>query len=141
MNAHLPDSAPGPAPGPITGKAAITIDDGAVEIDASIVGAGLGLEPQEVLGLMRANAITSVCEHGVDDDAGRYRLTFFHKGRRLRLIIDDCGRVVRRSTIDFGDRPLPAECTAPARRRAKSLRIGEVTSDDDDQACARAKGL
>ena len=75
MNAHLPGSAPGPA----LGNAAITIDDGAVEIDASIVGAGLGLEPQEVLGLMRAIAITSVCEHGVDDDAGRYRLTFFTK--------------------------------------------------------------
>jgi hypothetical protein len=104
MNARFPHPAPGPAPG----NAAIKIDDGAVEIDASIVGAGLGLEPQEVLSLMRAKAITSVCEHGVDDDAGRYRLTFFHKGRRLRLIVDDCGRLMRRSTIDFGDRPLPA---------------------------------
>jgi hypothetical protein len=100
MNADLPQPAPG--------NAAIKFDDGAVEIDASIVGAGLGLEPQEVLSLMRANAITSVCEHGVDDDAGRHRLTFFHNGQRLRLIVDDCGRVVRRSTIDFGERPLPA---------------------------------
>ncbi len=100
MNAHPPHATPG--------IAAIKIDDGTVEIDASIVGAGLGLEPQEVLSLMRAKAITSVCEHGVDDDAGRYRLTFFHKGRRLRLIVDACGHVVRRSTIDFGNRPLPA---------------------------------
>jgi uncharacterized protein DUF6522 len=100
MNASLPHSA--------ADNATIKIDDGAIEIDASIVGAGLGLEPQEVLSLMRANAIMSVCEHGVDDDAGRHRLTFFYKGRRLRLIVDDCGRLVRRSTIDFGDRPLPA---------------------------------
>jgi hypothetical protein len=100
MNAHLPHPAPD--------NTAIKIDDGAVEIDASIVGAGLGLEPKEVLSLMRAKEITSVCEHGVDDDAGRYRLTFFYKGRRLRLIVNDCGRLVRRSTIDFGDRPLPA---------------------------------
>ncbi len=67
MNASLPHPAPGPAPG----NAAIKIDDGAVEIDASIVGAGLGLEPQEVLSLMRAKAITSVCERGVDDDVNR----------------------------------------------------------------------
>ena len=100
MNARLPH--------PATGNAAVEIEDGAIKIDASIVGAGLRLEPQEVLNLIRANAITSVCEHGIDDDAGRYRLTFFHKGRRLRLIVDGCGRLVRRSTIDFGNRPLPA---------------------------------
>jgi hypothetical protein len=100
MNARLPHLA--------LMNAAIEIGDGAIQVDASIVGEELGLEPQEVLSLIRANAITSVCEHGIDDDAGRYRLTFFHKSRRLRLIVDDCGRVVRRSTIDFGDRPLRA---------------------------------
>src|SRR3990167_7646365 len=104
MNARLPHPAPG--------HGAIKIDDGAVEIYASIVGAGLGLEPQEVLSLMRANAITSVCEHGVDDDAGRYRLTFFHKGRRLRLIVIDGGRVVRRSSDCFCRSPL-ARSNAP----------------------------
>ena len=100
MNACLPS--------PASGQSAVAIQDGALEVDASIVGAGLGLEPQEVLSLIHSNAITSVCEHGIDDDAGRYRLTFFHKSRRLRLIVDGCGRVVRRSTIDFGDRPMPA---------------------------------
>jgi hypothetical protein len=100
MNARLPH--------PARDHSAVEFKEGAVEIDASIVGAGLGLETQEVLNLIRSNAITSICEHGIDDDAGRYRLTFFHKSRRLRLIVDDCGGVVRRSTIDFGDRPLPA---------------------------------
>jgi hypothetical protein len=99
MNFRLQDAAT---------SATIRIDDGAIEIDASIVGAGLRLEPQEVLSLMRANAITGVCERGIESDAGRYRLTFFHKGRRLRLIVDASGRVVRSSTIDFGDRPMPA---------------------------------
>jgi len=99
MNARLPSSA--------SDQSAVRFKDGAVEIDASIVGAGLGLEPHKVLDLMRSNAITSVCEHGIDDDAGRYRLTFFHKSRRLRLIVDERGCVVRRSTIDFGDRPMP----------------------------------
>jgi hypothetical protein len=44
---------------------------------------------------------------GIEDDAGRYRLIFFYKSRRLRLIIDEAGRV-KRSTIEFGNRPLPA---------------------------------
>lgn len=86
----------------------IAFKDGAIEIDASIVGAGLGVPPQEVLGLLRSHDITSLCEHGIDEDAGRYRLTFFHKNRRLRLIVDDSGGVVQRSSIDFGDRPMPA---------------------------------
>ena len=88
-------------------EATIDIGDGAIGIDAAIVGRGLGLEPQEVLRLMRDGAITGVCEQGVDDDAGRHRLTFFHKSRRLRLIVAEGGRVVQQSLIDFGERPLP----------------------------------
>lgn len=94
---------PTPAPEGTT----IAIGDGGVEIDASVVGQGLGLKPQEILQLMRDGAITAVYEEGVDDDAGRHRLTFFYKGRRLRLVVEDSGRVVQRSLIDFGERPLP----------------------------------
>jgi len=36
------------------------------------------------------------------------RLTFFLGGARFRIVVDAAGRVVRRSTIDFGQRPLPA---------------------------------
>jgi hypothetical protein len=54
---------------------------------------------------MREGAITSSCERGIEDDAGRYRLIFFYKSRRLRLIIDEAGRVIQRST-EFGNRPL-----------------------------------
>lgn len=88
-------------------KTKIEIGEGAIGIDATIVGRALGVAPQEVLRLMRDGAITGVCEQGVDDDAGRHRLTFFHKGRRLRLIVEDTGRVVQHSLIDFGERPLP----------------------------------
>jgi Family of unknown function (DUF6522) len=62
----------------------------------------------ECLSLMREGAITSSCERGIEDDAGRYRLIFFYKSRRLRLIIDEAGRVIQRSTIEFNNRPLPA---------------------------------
>jgi hypothetical protein len=58
--------------------------------------------------MMRKGEITSLCERGVNEDAGRYRLTFFHKSRRFRLVVDGTGTVIQRSTVDFGDRPLPA---------------------------------
>jgi len=39
------------------------------------------------------------CERG-DEDAGRYRLTFFHKNRRLRLVIDEEGNAIQGSKIE-----------------------------------------
>jgi Family of unknown function (DUF6522) len=86
----------------------IAIQDGAIEIDASIVAQGLELEPSSVQAMMRAGEITSSSERGVNEDAGRYRLTFFHKSRRFRLVVDELGTIIQRSIIDFGDRPLPA---------------------------------
>lgn len=92
----------------VQGNPAAEIGDGAIQVDATVVGQGLGLEPLEVQSLMREGAITSFCERGIEDDAGRYRLIFFYKSRRLRLIIDEAGRVIQRSTVEFGNRPLPA---------------------------------
>ena len=37
---------------------------------------------------MRKGETTSLSERGVNEDAGRYRLTFFHNSRRFRLIVD-----------------------------------------------------
>ena len=80
----------------------LEIQDGVIQVDASIGGRDLGLEPFEVQRLMREGKLTSSCERGVDEDEGRYRLTFFHGGRRLRLIVDGTGRIIRRSLVDFG---------------------------------------
>jgi hypothetical protein len=57
---------------------------------------------------MRSGEITSRCEVGEDKDAGLMRLTFFHRGTRFRIVADAAGRILRRSTIDFGRRSLPA---------------------------------
>jgi hypothetical protein len=93
--------------------AAIEFEQGAIQVDAAIVGENLGVAPALVPGCMRDGTITSLCERGVDRDAGRYRLTFFRGNRRFRLIVDEGGTVIRRSTIDFGDRPLPAALRRP----------------------------
>lgn len=86
----------------------IELRDGAVQIDADLIARGLDLDPDAVQALMRGGEITSVCERGLDQDAGRYRLTFFHKSRRFRLVVNESGSVLQSSTVNFGDRPLPA---------------------------------
>ena len=81
--------------------------DGAYVIDATLLGGLLGIPASRVPVLMRERVITSVCERGVDDNAGEYRLTFFYRNRRARLGLDSTGRILRKSVIDFGDRPIP----------------------------------
>jgi hypothetical protein len=82
-------------------------------IDASLVSELLNVSPSGVQALMRNNEITSLCERGEGEHAGQYRLTFFYKGRRARLNIDESGQVIRRSITDFGDRPLPSSMHKP----------------------------
>ncbi len=74
----------------------VTFLNGEFHVDAEIVAEGLGLSPAIVLAGMRQRKITSTCERGVNEDAGRYRLTFFYAQRRLRLILDEAGTIVER---------------------------------------------
>ena len=69
--------------------AKLEILNDAVHIDASIVAQGLGFEPSFVPTMMSEGEITSLCERGVDEDAGRNRLTFFHESRRFLIIVDE----------------------------------------------------
>ena len=65
---------------------------------------------------MREGEITSFCERGIDDDAGRYRLTFSTKAR-------DFGSLSMKPGTSFNARPLisatvvvfPFRCASPAR--------------------------
>lgn len=83
-----------------------------IEIDAALVGELFNIPPREVLALLKARAITSVCERGMDEHEGETRLSFFYGNRRARVSLDQNGKVIRRSVIDFGERPMP--------RRARS---------------------
>jgi hypothetical protein len=87
--------------------AVVNFEDGALSIDAAVIGRGLDVEPSLVQAQMREGKITVLCERGFDEDAGRYRLTFFYENRRFRLVVDEAGNAVQRSTLDFGDHPLP----------------------------------
>ncbi len=85
----------------------VSFENGSPTVDAETIAQGLGISPMDVQPLIRSGEITSRCEVGRDQDAGLTRLTFFLRGSRLRIVVDDSGRVLRRSTIDFGRRPLP----------------------------------
>lgn len=91
----------------------IEFEEDGISVDAGLIAEGLGLEPSTAQARMREGAITSLCERGIDRDAGLYRLTFFHLSQRLRLIVDSDGKVRRRSLLNFGDQLLPASAHRP----------------------------
>lgn len=68
--------------------------DGAT-IDAEDLGPLLGLEPAQVPEKMRSGEITSQSEQGIDEDAGTIRLTFWHSERRVRIVCDNNGVVLK----------------------------------------------
>ncbi len=86
---------------------------GGVAIDAALVGELLNVPPWRVQHLMRQKEITGLCERGEGEHRGLFRLTFFHKGRRARVSIDEAGEVIRRSVVDFGDQPVPSSMHKP----------------------------
>ena len=90
-------------------RGTISFANGAIEVEAPVIAEALDLPPEVLMTMVRSGQITSLCERGVDADEGYYRQTFFHRSKRLRFVVDGRGQIIRRSTIDFGDRPLPAQ--------------------------------
>lgn len=91
----------------------VEITDGTFYVDSSALSGLLNISPADVPELMRTRAITSICERGVGIHDGEFRLSFFYGNRRARLSIDTSGRILRRSTVDFGERPIPAAMRRP----------------------------
>ena len=67
----------------------------AVEIDGALVAAGLGLALTEFRQLMEQRKITTLCERGTGEDAGLYRASFYHDGKRVRLVVDAEGNPIQ----------------------------------------------
>lgn len=82
-------------------------------IDADVLAEGFGLSAEDFRERLRAGAVTGRLYRGIDEDAGTWRLEAFHANARLTVITDEQGRPLRRSLVDFGDRPLPREMRMP----------------------------
>ncbi len=91
----------------------VRFEDGGINVDAAIVAEGFSISPALLMERMREGRITSLCEKGVGQDSGRFRLSFFSEHCRFSLIVDESGKIIRRSAIDFGARPLPASARRP----------------------------
>ena len=74
------------------------------EVEAALLASAFGIDESQVRDEMRAGAITSLCETGVDEDAGRDRVTFRYGSRVLRLVVDEAGRVVSNGRFDVRPR-------------------------------------
>lgn len=77
----------------------IQLANGAINVDVQVIATDLGLRPEGVLNALRDGRLTAVCEEGLEQDSGRWRLTFYHADRRLRLVIDNAGQVLQRSAV------------------------------------------
>ncbi|NNU79938.1 hypothetical protein HMH01_05745 [Halovulum dunhuangense] len=69
-------------------------------VDATLLAEAFGLKASEVRTRMRDGRIVSRCETGMDQDAGRWRLSFYHEGRACRFTVDEAGTILKRSTFD-----------------------------------------
>lgn len=74
----------------------IELTENGVTVSATDLGPLLGLPPAEVPGKMRSGEITSMHEMGTGEDAGRFRVTFWYAGQRVRLTCDSDGTVLSR---------------------------------------------
>lgn len=68
-----------------------------IEIEASVIGGGLGIEPSQVQAQLQEGKISTLCERGIGEDQGLYRVTFYYGKRRFRILIDESGNVIEAS--------------------------------------------
>ncbi len=83
----------------------LTPQDGGFVIDAADLGPLLNLTPAEVPALMAAGEITRRFEEGREADAGRFRVTFLYRTKRLRLTVNAAGEVLAQSLITLPAKP------------------------------------
>ena len=85
----------------------VSIVDGNITIDAEALAPKLGLSVDALKERMAKGLVTSIAETGLDEDAGRTRLTFRYRARVWRIVVEPDGTLV--------DDPAPAPKVAAAK--------------------------
>ena len=85
----------------------IEFEHGSFSVPVEIVAAGFDIAVELVRPLMHQNKITSLCERGGGEDAGQFRLTFFHADQLFHLVVDSEGRIVKNSPRERDPRRRP----------------------------------
>lgn len=86
-------------------------------VPAELLADAFGLSEATVQQGMRENRITSQSETGVEEDEGRWRLTFFFQDRACRFIVDMHGQVLKRTSFPVRRRPAHEMRRVPASER------------------------
>ena len=98
---------------------AITIADSEITVDAELLAPKLGLSVEALKAEMRKGNVSSVAETGIDEDAGRTRVTFRYRTRAWTVVVEPDGTLRDRLSI------MLVESLAPAGRtksRVNNLR-------------------
>lgn len=66
-------------------------------VDAKVIAEGLGLPEHAIARGMSNGIITTRSERGEGEDTGRFRLSFFHREKVLRLTVDSTGNILSRA--------------------------------------------
>jgi hypothetical protein len=80
----------------------------AINVQATAIAAGLDLQPAQVITALRNGELTALCEQGIAQDAGQFRLTFFYADKRLRFLVGQDGHILGRSTVRLRRRLPPS---------------------------------
>lgn len=77
----------------------VHVEGGTFVVEAEDLARAFGVDAAEILRDLRDGRLTSRCETGIAEDAGRHRLIFSRQGRRLRLTVDGGGRILSRAVF------------------------------------------
>ncbi|WP_372707701.1 DUF6522 family protein [Brevundimonas sp.] len=88
-------------------KSAISIEGGEIIIDAELLAFKLGVSAASLQAGMPKGIVSTVAETGIDEDAGRTRLTFRYRSRTWTVVVDTDGSLVE--SIAPAPKPLPAK--------------------------------
>ena len=80
---------------------AITIADGEITVDAGRLAPKLGLSAEAMKSEMRKGNVSSVAEAGINEDAGRTRLTFRYRTRAWTVLVEPDGTVIERIPLKW----------------------------------------
>ena len=79
--------------------AQVEVNERGFVVDALVLAEAFALAPGDVQKLMRKGEITSLSETGIGEDAGRSRLTFHYGDRAVRLVVDQTGAILKRTSF------------------------------------------
>ena len=100
---------------------AITIADGEITVDAELLAPKLGLSAEALKAEMRKGIVSSVAETGINEDAGRTRVTFRYRTRAWTVVIDPDGTWHERLSFMLVESIAPAAKAPPANTDHPSL--------------------